>query len=190
MKFVDKILSRAAHPLYSWVVFIMTLCESTFLFIPPEVFMTPAIIADRKRAVPITIAATIGSLVGGIIAYLIGMFLFDSVGTFLIDNFASPERFAYAREMFLRNGILIIVLTAVTPIPYKLIGLCAGFLNYPMWLFIGVSAIFRTTRFALVGFLLWRYQARANEIVKKYFWPLTAAAVIFAILGLILLSIL
>lgn len=190
MKFVDHILSRAAHPMYSWVVFIMTLCESTFLFVPPEVFMTPAIVADRKRAVPITIAAAIGSLIGGVIAYLIGVFLYESVGMWIIENFSSMERFDAARQMFDRHGILIIVLTAVTPIPYKLIGICAGIMNYPIWIFIGVSALFRTTRFAIVGFLLWRYQARANEIVKKYFWPLTLAAVLFAVIGLTLLSIL
>lgn len=190
MKVVDYLLSRAAHPMYGWVVFFMTICESTFLFIPPEVFMTPAIVADRRRAFPITAAAALGSLVGGIMAYIIGMFLFDSVGMWLVENVASVERFEMARRMFLTHGVLIIILTAVTPIPYKLIGICAGFLGFPAWLFIGVSALFRTTRFALVGFLLWRYQARANAIVKKYFWWLAAAAIICTGFGVWLLTVL
>ena len=188
MKIIDYIMGRAAHPMYSWVVFLMTICESTFLFVPPEVFMTPAIIADRKRAVPITVAAALGSIAGGIIAYLIGMFLFDSVGVWLIENFASVSRFEFAREMFMRHGILIIVLTAVTPIPYKLIGLCAGFLGFPLWMFLVVSAVFRTARFALVGYLLWRFQERANAMVKKYFWWLTAAAILGALIGISILA--
>jgi hypothetical protein len=52
---------------------------------------------------------------------------------------------------------------------------------------LGLSAIFRTGRFAIVGYLLWRFQERANAIVKKFFWPLTAAAVIIAGLGILLM---
>lgn len=152
--------------------------------------MTPAIIADRKRAFPITMAAAIGSLIGGALAYIIGMFLFDSVGVWLIENFATAEKFELAREMFLRHGVLIVVLTAITPIPYKLIGICAGFLGFPIWLFLGVSAVFRTLRFGLVGYLLWRFQERANAVVKKYFWYLVLAALIGALLGISLMTLL
>lgn len=152
--------------------------------------MTPAIIADKKRAFPITAAAALGSVVGGAIAYLIGMFLFDSVGVWLIENFATAARFELARTLFLRHGALLVMLAAVTPIPYKLIGLCAGFLGFPLWMFLVVSAIFRTARFAAVGYLLWRFQERANAIVKKYFWHLVAITIICAGLGVLLLTLL
>lgn len=184
MKFAEFILKKSEHPAYSWVVFILTVCESVFLFIPPEVFMTPPIIANRKRAIPITVAATLGSIIGGAIAYMIGMWLFDSVGIWLINNVASPEQFATAQEMFLKNGVLILFLTAVTPIPYKIMSICAGFIGFPVWLFLGVTAIFRTARFAIVAALLWKFQERANAIVKKYFFPLTIGAIICAGLGI------
>ncbi len=187
MKLVDSILKKAEHPAYTWIVFLLTVCESIFLFIPPEVFMTPPIVANRRRAVPITAAAALGSLVGGAIAYIIGLWLFDSVGIWLVQNFATMEKFEMAQAMFLRHGVFIIVLTAITPIPYKLMAMCAGFLGFPALLFLGVSAIFRTGRFAVVGFLLWRFQDAANTIVKKYFWPLTLAAIIAAGLGIILM---
>ncbi len=184
MKFAEYILKKAQHPAYSWIVFILTVCESIFLFIPPEVFMTPPIIADKKRAVPITVAASLGSIVGGIIAYMIGLWLFDSVGMWLINNFASMEKFQMAQDLFIKHGVFIIVLTAVTPIPYKLMAICAGFMGFPAALFIGVSAIFRTGRFATVATLLYFFQERANAIVKKYFWPLTLVAIIVAGLGI------
>ncbi|MFQ6745206.1 MAG: hypothetical protein ACLRFN_04520, partial [Alphaproteobacteria bacterium] len=80
MRFSEFILKKSESPAYSWIVFLLTVCESIFLFIPPEVFMTPPIIANKKRALPITMAAALGSLVGGAIAYMIGMWLYDSVG--------------------------------------------------------------------------------------------------------------
>lgn len=149
--------------------------------------MTPPIIANKKRAVPTVVAAALGSLVGGIIAYMIGLWLFDSVGVWLIEHFASMEKFEMARQMFIKHGVLIIVLTAVTPIPYKLMAICAGFMSFPAVLFFGVSAVFRTGRFAIVGALLWKFQERANVIVKKYFWQLTAAAIVFAGIGILLM---
>lgn len=190
MKFAEYILKKSEHPAYAWIVFLLTICESIFLFIPPEVFMTPPIIADKKRAVPITIAAAAGSLVGGAIAYMIGMWLYDSVGVWLISTFSNPELIKTTIEpMFAKYGILIIVLTAVTPIPYKLLAIWLGFIGYPMLVFLGVSAIFRTGRFATIGALLYFFQERANAIVKKYFWPLTLGAIIAAGLGIGLIAL-
>ena len=190
MKFVDYILKKSASPSYSWIVFFLTICESIFLFVPPEVFMTPAIVASKKRALPITVAAALGSLVGGAIAYMIGMWLYDSVGIWLIETFSNPELIETAiKPMFTKYGILIIVLTAVTPIPYKLLAIWLGFIGYPILLFLGVSAIFRTGRFAIIGILLYHFQERANTIVKKYFWPLTIGAIAAAVLGIGLISL-
>ena len=189
MKLADIILKKSSHPAFSWVVFFLTMCESVFLFIPPEVFMAPPIVADKKRALPVVIAASIGSLIGGIIAYMIGLWLFDSVGVWLIENVASVEQFANAQQMFARYGFLIIFLAAFTPVPYKLLAICAGFLGFPPVLFIGVAGIFRTLRFAIVGYLLWRFQEQANKIVKKYFWPLTFGAILVAALGILLITL-
>lgn len=190
MKFAEYILKKSESPAYAWMVFFLTICESIFLFVPPEVFMTPPIIANKKRALPITVAAALGSIVGGALAYLIGAWLYDSVGVWLINTFSNPELIETAiKPMFSKYGILIIVLTAVTPIPYKLLAIWLGFIGFPMWLFLAVSAIFRTGRFAIVGYLLWRFQERANTIVKKYFWPLTLGAIIAAGLGICMISL-
>lgn len=190
MKFAEYILSKSESRAYSWIVFILTVCESIFLFIPPEVFMTPPIIANKKRAVPITIAAALGSIVGGAIAYMIGAWLWDSVGLWLINTFSNPELIETAiKPMFSKYGILIIVLTAVTPIPYKLLALWLGFIGYPILIFLGVSAIFRTGRFMTIAALLYFFQERANAIVKKYFWPLTIAAIVAAGLGVCLITL-
>ncbi len=190
MKFSEYILQKSESRGYSWLVFFLTICESIFLFVPPEVFMTPPIIANKKRALPITIAASLGSIVGGAIAYLIGLWLYDSVGVWLIETFSNPELIETAiKPMFSKYGILIIVLTAVTPIPYKLLAIWLGFIGYPILLFLAISAIFRTGRFAIIATLLYFFQERANAIVKKYFWPITIGAIAAAILGIGLISL-
>ena len=190
MKFSEYILKKSESRGYSWIVFLLTICESIFLFIPPEVFMTPPIITNKRRAIPITIAAALGSLVGGAIAYMIGMWLYDSVGMWIINTFSNPELIETTiKPMFSQYGILIIVLTAVTPIPYKLLAIWLGFIGYPILLFLAVSAIFRTGRFATIAALLYFFQERANAIVKKYFWPLTIGAIVAAGLGIGLIGL-
>ena len=152
--------------------------------------MTPPIIANKRRAIPITVAASLGSIIGGTIAYMIGMWLYDSVGVWLIETFSNPELIeSTIKPMFSQYGIWIIVLTAVTPIPYKILAIWLGFIGYPLWIFLAVSAIFRTGRFAIIATLLYFFQERANATVKKYFWPLTLGAIIAAGLGICLVSL-
>ncbi len=177
----------------------MTICESVFLFVPPEVFMTPAIVAKKERTFSITLAAAIGSIVGGAIAYMIGYWLYDVMGTWLVATFANPQIIpdptnhaavqTMIDELLNKWGIWMIAITAVTPIPYKVLAICLGLCHYPIWLFLGVSAIFRTGRFATVGFLLWRFQDRANTLVKKYSWQLTIGAIICALFGLLVVTL-
>ena len=161
--------------------------------------MTPAIIAEKKRAFKITLAAALGSIVGGAIAYMIGYWLYDVMGTWLIATFANPQIIpdatdhvavqAVIDELLNKWGIWMIAITAITPIPYKVLAICLGLCHYPIWLFLGVSAIFRTGRFAIIGFLLWRFQQQANTIVKKYSWQLTVAAIVFALLGVMIITL-
>ena len=110
MKFAERILAQAEKPYYTAIVFLMTVCESIFLFIPPEVFMTPAIIANKKRAFPVVMAATLGSIIGGMVSYMIGLLLFDSVGVWLIEHFASMEKFYLAQQMF----FIIFIIFSIT----------------------------------------------------------------------------
>lgn len=199
MKLINQILEKSNKSWYTFVVFFMTVCESIFLFIPPEVFMTPAIVANKKRVFSIILSAALGSLVGGAIAYMIGYWMYDAFGTWLIATFANPQIIpdptdhvaiqAVIDNLLDKWGIWMIAVTAVTPIPYKVLAICLGLCHYPIWLFLGVSAIFRTGRFAIIGFLLWKFQEQAYAIVKKYSWQLTIGAIILTVLGLLLMTL-
>lgn len=188
-KISDYLFRSAAKKSMVLVVFLMTVCESIFLFIPTEVFMTPPIIANKKNALPVVIAAALGSLVGGAISFLIGMYLYESVGAWLIETFSSPEGFEQAQALFGKHGLFIVIMAAFAPVPYKLIAMAAGFLRQDPVLFLGLCAIFRTGRFAIAGYLLWRFQEQANKIAKKYFWPLTAVAIAAALAGALILAL-
>jgi membrane protein YqaA with SNARE-associated domain len=187
IKTKEYLLEKADSAMALWLVFFGTLCDSIFLFIPPEVFMTPPIVANKKKAFPAVLAASAGSLIGAVMAYLIGMWLYDSVGRWIINVFSSPLQFEAARQMFIAHGLLVIAIGAFTPVPFKLLTICAGFIGFDPLLYLGATAVGRTLRFAIAGFLLWKFQEQANAIVRKYFWPLMMLAVIAALLGIALM---
>lgn len=187
MKLQDYLLKKADSIGALWLVFFGTLCDSVFMFIPPEVYMAPPIVANKKRALPTVVMASVGSLVGTVIAYMIGMWLYDSVGHWIINNFSSPEQFEVARGMFVRHGLLIILIATFTPMPFKILTICAGFIGFSPWIYFGITTITRTLRFIIIGWLLWKFQEKSNNIVKKHFWSLFFGAIVFTSLGLIVM---
>jgi membrane protein YqaA with SNARE-associated domain len=118
---------------------------------------------------------------------MIGAWLYDSVGHWIINIFSSPEQFALAQELFDKHWIMIILIASFTPIPFKILTLCAGFLGFAPLLYLSFTAVGRTLRFIISGWLLWRFQEKANSIVKKYFWWLLLGAVLITCLGLLIL---
>lgn len=189
MKIINKILNKANSKFYSFIIFIMTVCESIFLFIPPEIFITPAIISNKKRTFSAFLSASLGSIVGGTIAYFIGCFLFDNIGVHIINFVSTMEKFQNVQYLFNKYGVLLLIASAITPIPYKLLSICAGFMNYNFVLFILISGIFRTLRFAIYSFILWKFQEKANFIIKKYFWHLIFTSIFICIIGMLLIFI-
>ncbi|MCL2629873.1 MAG: VTT domain-containing protein [Alphaproteobacteria bacterium] len=189
MKIKTWLIQNSSHPAALAAVFFLTLCESVFLFIPPEVFIAPPIVSDKKKAIPVVILASLGSLIGGAISYLIGMFLYNSIGIWLIENFSTPEKFQAAQGMFVVYGFLIIFIAAFTPVPFKLLAMAAGFVSFNPWLFLGISGIFRAARFAMVAAVVYKYQKGFRELLEKYFWWAVWLGIVVAILGAFVLSI-
>ena len=150
--------------------------------------MTPTIVANKKKAIPVVAVTALGSLVGGILAYLIGMFLFATVGSWIIETFLSWEMFEHAQYLFAKHGLFIIFLAAFTPVPYKLLTIVAGFLSFNPLLYFAGTAVFRTMRFAVLGAIIWRFQEQANYMVKRFFWPLALLGILAAGFGVILMQ--
>lgn len=92
MNIQNWILKQADKKFAMLFIFFLTFCESIFLFIPPELFIAPTIIANKKKTKWVVASATLGSLAGGLVAYIIGAWLFQSIGVPLIENISSMEK--------------------------------------------------------------------------------------------------
>src|ERR1043165_5765197 len=154
----DWCIAAADKPYATWLIVAVSFAESSFFPIPPDVMLIPMSLARPDRAYRYALLCTIASVTGGVVGYLIGALLYESLGQW------------------------IILLKGLTPIPYKLVTITSGFAGYNFVWFVALSLLTRGARFFVLAFLLHRYGASAREIIEKRLglWTAIGAA---ALLG-------
>ena len=122
---------------------------------PSEALYLPLGLADPRRALPLAAWAALGAIAGGLIAYAIGAFAFDSVGRPLIGFFGvGPARWAQLEGLFHRHGAMLVLLSTVSPLSTKLVCIGAGAFGVPFWPYVLALALGRIGRFAVLGLIV------------------------------------
>jgi membrane protein YqaA with SNARE-associated domain len=176
----DWCIAAADKPYAVWMLGLISFAESSFFPIPPDAMLIPMSLARPEKAYRFAFLCTWTSVAGGVLGYLIGHLLYDSVGQWLINLYGYGDKVEVFRETYRQYGAWIILLKGLTPIPYKLVTISSGFVGYNFLWFVVLSVITRGARFFVLAFLLHRYGAQAREIIEKRlgFWTAVGAAVI------------
>ncbi|MCX7322140.1 MAG: DedA family protein [Hyphomicrobiales bacterium] len=176
----------AAHKPYAlWILGIVSFAESSFFPIPPDVMLIPMALARPQKAWLYAGICTITSVAGGVVGYLIGHLLYDSVGQWVIQFYGYGDKVEAFRAGYAEYGAWIILLKGLTPIPYKLVTITSGFANYNIWMFIGLSIIARGARFYVVAILMNRYGVWIRETIEKRLGLWVGLAVGLVVLGFV-----
>ena len=146
---------------------LVSFAESSFFPIPPDVMVVPMVLARREQAYRIAAICTIASVLGGIAGYAIGMFLYESVGQWLIRLYGMSEGIETFRETYREWGAWIILIKGFTPIPFKLVTIASGIASFNFALFVLLATITRGLRFFLIAFLLKRYGEPVQAFIEK-----------------------
>ncbi|MDP3725693.1 MAG: YqaA family protein [bacterium] len=165
----DWFLKYAEGPhMKAWLSF-FSFIEAIFFPIPPDLLLIPILIAKKERWIYYASLTTITSVLGGIVGYFIGMFLFDIVGAPIIKLYALESQVEKVGTLFAQNAFLAIFLSAFTPIPYKAFTLSAGFFNISFPIFIIASLIGRALRFFMVAFFAQKFGQMLGNLIFTYF---------------------
>jgi membrane protein YqaA with SNARE-associated domain len=163
----DKVIklseSKQALPTLAAVSF----AESSFFPIPPDVILVPMCLAQPQKARLFAAVCTIASVLGGILGYFIGAFLYDTLGQWLISLYGYGDSVEAFREAYAKWGAWIILIKGMTPIPYKIVTIASGFAGYDFFMFVLLSLITRGARFFLVAELLRIYGDPIREFIEK-----------------------
>ncbi|WP_129790834.1 YqaA family protein [Sphingosinicella sp. CPCC 101087] len=163
----DWTLRLASHRHANRSLAVVSFCESSFFPIPPDVMLVPMVLARRDQAYLIASVCTLASVAGGIFGYVIGYFLFDTVGQWLIDVYHLGPRMEGLKILYEDWGDLVILIAGITPIPFKLVTIASGFFQFNFLLFVILAAIARGARFFAIAWLLKRYGAPMQEFIEK-----------------------
>jgi membrane protein YqaA with SNARE-associated domain len=166
--------SRLAYPF----IFVLCFLESIIFPFPQEVFMIPMMVSDRDRIFKRAWFALLGSLFGAIAAYFIGMYLFESIGMYILNLYGLYETFTNFSDQVSEYGFLYVFVGGFTPVPFKIVTLSSGFIGINFLIFIAASIISRSIRFFLIGYIIWKF---GEDIMKSFEKRLNTYLILFLI---------
>ncbi len=157
--------------------------EAWLFPIPPDVLQLALSLGRPKRSFWYAFVAVCFSVAGGIFGYFIGTFLFDTVGWPLIIALGYQEHFFIVGELFKENAFLAIAASAITPLPYKVFTIGAGFWGIGLPVLIFASAVGRGIRFFFLAVLTYFFGRQVRSIIEQYFSWLMVAVFVLMLLG-------
>jgi membrane protein YqaA with SNARE-associated domain len=182
-----RILEIAAGPNALWALLAVSFAESSFFPIPPDILLIPMILAQPRRAWRYATLCMVASVVGGVLGYAIGYFLFDAIGRPILEFYHAMGRYDALKAGFDQWGVWIIILKGMTPIPYKLITIASGVAHFDLAAFVGASIISRSLRFFLVAALLWYFGDAARVFIERRLMLVTTVFAVCLVGGFVVL---
>lgn len=153
-KYVDIDYEELLEPIFSnniLIITVYTLSELMFGIIPPELFMIWALrtgnVIDYLGY--ILLFAFI-SYIAGFVGFLIGAFLDKTI----FFRFIRKKYLSHYQSLLQKYGVFIILVAALTPIPYSAISMVVGSFHYPVKKYL-YWALSRFIRYAVYGIIIW-----------------------------------
>lgn len=183
----DWVIAKAGTPQATWALALVSFVESSFFPIPPDVMLVPMCLANRRRALWYATVCTLASVAGGFLGYAIGYYLWEAIGSWVIQSYGLGAKFDEFQKAFAEYGWWIIVIKGMTPIPYKLITIASGVAHFPLLAFTVASVLSRGMRFFLVAGLLYFFGAPIRAFIEKYLTLLTTGFAVALVGGFVAL---
>ena len=143
--------------------------ESIFFPLPTDIFLFPFVLANKKEYLKITIYVTLFSVLGGVVAYYIGYFIWNEVSPILMEVYPKYiSKINHFNNQFTEIGILLIIIGGFSPFPYKITCIGSGIIGINIFLFIIFSILSRFLRFFLVSYFVYKYGETTKNIIGKY----------------------
>ncbi len=168
-------ISLAKSRYASLALAVVAFSEASFFIIPPDVVLLPMCIARPKRSLLYASVATLFSTLGGVVGYFIGAYLFNSVGQWLLDVYHLQDHFDTAKEVLLHYQFFAIFFAALTPIPYKLLTITSGILEFNILTVIFASLSGRGLRFFTISGVVMILGDDAEDFIDRNFEKITIA---------------
>jgi membrane protein YqaA with SNARE-associated domain len=163
-------------------LFILAFMESSVFPVPPDILLVALSLANTSLALYYATITTIGSLLGGVAGYYLGL----KGGRRIAKRIFSERMIDKADNYFKEYGAWAVLIAAFSPIPYKVFTITAGIFKVNLKKFVIASIIGRGARFYTesVLIMLWGEEILAFIDSNLEIITLITAAVIIAVVVL------
>ena len=184
---LKKTVALAAHKSARTYLAFVCFIESIFFPIPPDVMIVPMTIARSKDWIKIATTASIASVVGGCAGYAIGHFFYKEVGIPIFEFYGFEGFTAFKEQVSIGKGywawIVLLVIAGFTPVPFKLLTISSGFINFNFLVFIVVASLTRGSRFFILAGLIRFFGHRIVPYIEKRSMKVLVVLTILLLLG-------
>ncbi|MAS12111.1 MAG: cytochrome B [Nitratireductor sp.] len=166
-KLYDWTMSLAATRHAEKALGSVSFIESSVFPIPPDVLLIPMVLSERARWLRYALICTVSSVLGALLGYAIGAFLYETVGQPILAFYGKENAFEQVAGWYNEWGGWGVLFAAVTPFPYKVLTIFSGATGLNLAVFVVVSILGRGLRFFLVSWLLYKFGAPIRTFIEK-----------------------
>ena len=181
----DWVLHFAHHKHSTTALFGLSFAESSFFPIPPDVLLGPLCLGNRRKSMWFATVTTVASILGAYLGYLIG---FAFIWVALLIPGITQDKVDWLAGEFDVRGQWYVFVAALTPIPFKLLTITAGFAKMNLLVFTLACLIGRSMRFYGVAGVFWLIGPKALPFIDKYFNWLALAFVAMLVGGFVVVK--
>ena len=170
----DRTMALAAHRHAVWALAGLSFAEASVFIVPPDVLLIPMVLAARARAYFYAGVCTAASVLGGLLGYAIGYFVFEAVGRPLLEFYGQAQSFQDFAALYNEWGAWIVAFAGASPFPYKVITIASGATGLDLLVFAVASTASRGLRFFLEAALLWYFGPPIRDFIERNLkWAVT-----------------
>ena len=188
-KLYNWVLNLSNNKNSNYSISLLSLSESFFFPIPPDVLLIPLCLGSRHKALYFAFLCSVSSIIGGVIGYFIGKSLwwnipgteYSAIANLFFDYVpgVTNDNFNHIKSLYDTWDFWIVFTAGFTPIPFKLITISSGTFNINFTMFLIASVISRSARFFLLAILIRIFGEQIRFFIEKYF---NLLAILFTIL--------
>ncbi len=182
-RWYERVKEMARHKHAVRALILVAFLESFIFPVPTSVLLVALVQSDRAKAWRYAGICTIASVLGGIIGYLIGWFAYETFALPMLEAMGKAEKVEGFKHLVDQYGALAVFGAGVTPFPFKVITVLSGALKLNFVVFILSAIVARATQFFFVAGMVWKFGARAEEMMKQHFAKLSVGFFAVVVLG-------
>jgi len=167
----EKCVKLASSKFADYSLALVSFAESSFFPVPPDIMIVPMVVAKKEKYLKIFLIATLFSALGALLGYSIGLLFFNELGLKVFEFYGYNNTDFLKDKFQTSDGIfswfLILLTAAFTPLPFKLVTIFSGFIQFNFILFFFACLFARGLRFFIVAYLSFRFGSTFSSFLEK-----------------------